>query len=369
MRIGVSMSFDNHPNAKKVFDYFQNKFSVGYLGMWHTYGVASIFNDSERHILSSLIIASAGSYKSQVMKDINKVYGKYIYQLPDQPTDRSLIKEANENIKNASNKLWTIDDAVTCFPTLDDARQKRFTNVFVRLIMDGQYSYSDSVGGKKELKARIGLFANVAVETFMEVKQILKTTTFLDRTVPFSYSVDPIDEIVIDRNYRRGIEYDKPPKLIFKRRKVTLPSTLDDEYDFLRYRMLESCEMSPSRASDWLKVILGAIAITEGRSTIQQCDVDLFREYIFPHLTTKRIITKIEMAILRMLQLNGGAIERDVYEFFESEVCKSEFPNDWKYFTTMNQKDLSKYFSSAKGMFERELEVKERINKVNINVK
>lgn len=324
-----------------------------------------MYNKSDKVVLSSLIIARAGLFKSSIMKDIIQVSGKDIYQLPDQPTERGIIRLYNETKAKGlmKNKIWTVEDAVTCFPSLEDTRQNRLVNLFVKVLMDGSYSYADFSIDKK-LETRAGLYVNIADQNFQEIKSILKTTTFLERTIPFRYAISKQDEIKVVRNFGY-VKYSKPPKVKFKRGNVDIPFELAGEVDVLNNIINDNCEMSISRSNMFCRIILRSIAILEGRDKVLLQDIELFRAIILPYLSARRPILEIERAMILMLSINRKASFEDCVPFFSSDICKNQFPYECDDFIKIPIKELRAYFTFAQKIIKGEETARDLIGDIS----
>lgn len=353
------MSFEKHPNAKKVFDYYEDRYSSGALGLWHLCGVASTRNKLSHLILSSLIIANKGSYKSQIMKSFAQTYKEQVWSVPSQPTDRAIVREFKTNPKKIMNKLWYIDDAAVTFPTLEGTRQERLIGLFTTGIMDQNYSYSD-FSQTQGLTGKFGLFVNIAFSTFHTIRDIILTNTFTDRVLPFNFvlSDDVLNKTAED--YVFGKSYEKPPKLsmIDTRMKPFVRDESLNEFRYARDLLIKYCTLAPPRACDWLKVILESIAIIEKRNYVIAEDIKLFNKYLLPQLSLDVRVFPVEKAILRCFSINQESTMHDCKDFFKSTLCENEFPVDYVGFREMKDAELSKYFNTARLYYSVSKEVK-----------
>jgi hypothetical protein len=360
------VSFENHPNAKKIFDYYQTRFGAGSAGYWQNLCVNSLSIKNEPVSLSSIVIADAGSYKSTIMDTIHKSRKSDIWVVPSQPTDRAIVKAFEDNSKSMKNKLWIIDDSVTCFPSLKTDRQIRFINLFVTLIMNGRYSFGDFANPKKEIATRMGLCANVAIESFNMIKEILKQTTFLERVVPFSYSVDSADAVNLIEDYRTRPEYSKPPTIKITPKKINFnkEKVFNREVTLCAYKMSETCQMSPQRSSMWLEIILRSIAFTEGRSEVDATDLELYKDYLLPCVKSSPAFSNLDSAIDMLLRKNINATPSDAYGFFESETCKIEFPYDTVMFVNKPAKEIDYIITKMRNSIRKENDLRDLILRI-----
>lgn len=342
------MGLEKHPNMKLVYDYYQRRFASGPLAMWHLCAVASTYNKKSPLIMSSLILANKGSYKSQVMKSFAKLYPESNWFVPSQPTDRALVREVDSHRAERVDKVWYIDDAAVTFPSLESVRQERLIGLFTAGIMDQKYSYAD-FQATKELSARFGLFANVAYSTYLAIKNEMLLNTFTERVVPFNFIVS--DEIlrVTAKEFVNGYVYDKPPKLTFRQTNMKKfdMTPFDNKFQYAQDMVQHYCEMAIPRAAMWLKVILEAIAIVEKRDFVIAEDMDLLCEYFLPNMSLTIRVHPIEKAMLMLLDINAAAKIEDCRMFFESDSCRLSFPYDAQTFCNYTDRELQKMLSSA----------------------
>lgn len=357
------MYFKNHQTAKRIFDYFQEKYSLGVVGLWHVYGIASLHNKSDKVVLSSMVIAPAGMFKSSIMNDVIDVSKGKTFRVPDQPTDRGIVNFFKSNRHKMHNKMWTIEDAVTCFPSLEDTRQNRLVGLFVKVLMDGSYSYSD-FSATNGMITRAGLYINVADENFSKIKNILKQSTFLERVIPFHYTMSERDETKVVRTFRRR-KFDKPPKIKLKNTEVHVPQELDNELDLLMHIVAGNCSMSRSRANMFTCIILRSVAILEGRKEVTQSDVEFFKNMLMPYLVISSPLSPIERCMILMLSMNRETRFEECVNFFDTYVCKHQFPLDWQYFSKMPINELKFAFNRAKSIFKHEKDAQKIVRDVN----
>jgi len=355
------MSFEHHPNSKKVFDYYQDRFASGSLALWHMCGISSTFHKNRRKCLSSLIIANKGSYKTQMMKHFNSSYPSKTWYVPYQPTDRALVRECKQNEKITKNCLWYIDDAAITFSTLEGPRHERLVGLFTSALSNNDYSYSDFSETKK-IKVDIGLYVNIAFEAFSMIKKKIMQNTFSDRVVPFNFIVSEEALQRTSEEYACGREYGKPPNI---KMKLTKTKTINFSSYLNEYRQCKSliskhCEIGSPRAGDWLNEILYDIAIIEGRDEVIYEDLLLFKKELLPYISLNLRLTPVERALLRYLDINPHPKISDCKEFFESTLCKNEFPEDYKGFNYIKDEEISRYLVAVNSYKRSSEEIKQR---------
>jgi hypothetical protein len=362
------MSFEHHPNAKKVYDYYQRRYCLGSLGIWHALGLASISLKNEPVVLSSLIIANGGSFKSQVMKSFKGQYSNKYWEVPFQPTDRGIMRENLKGSKKHTNNIWLIDDAAVSFPSLEAVRQSRLVGLFTVALMDGKYSYSD-FNETKELTARFGLYMNIAYQNFFPIKAMLAEKTFLERIVPFNFILPRADVDNVTKEYMGGHDYGKPPKLTFREAEVDLSvNTIWNEIKYISQVLEKYCELSQTRATMWTKIILKSVAAMEGRNKVNRYDFDFVNEHILSYLSMNIRLDPIERVMIKMLRINSDAILDDFKDFLTSEFCLKEFPNEHITYNYIEVPQRNKFFENAKRFIEDEKKILER-SEVSINGK
>ena len=364
------MSFENHQNAKKIYDYYQKRFCIGSLGVWHAMGLFSLFNKNENVVLSSMIIASGGSFKSQILKSFSENYSSRYWEIPFQPTDRGIVRDNEKSVGTHNDKIWYIDDAAVSFPSLEAARQSRLVGLFTTAIMDQKYSYSD-FNDTKIMTSRFGLYMNIAYQNFFPIKDILEEKTFLERVVPFNYIL-PRDEVdKANREYMTKYNYGKYPILkvpnINKKIDVVIPDKLFPELQYVQNILEQNCLLSQNRAHMWSKIIMCSIALMEGRKEVTSCDFNFLYNYILPYLSL--IIRKdpIEIVMTKMLRINNEATLFDFEDFIKSDYCVKEFPGLEANYNFLELNDKKKFFDKTKFSVQEEIKLMKRYG-VEFNV-
>ena len=357
------MSFEKHPNLKIIYDYYQRRYRSGSLAMWHAFGVASIHiksNEKDKHnpILSSLVIADAGSFKSQIMSCTKKTFDSYIWSVPDQPTDRAIVREFKKNPTLLNDRVFFIDDVANAFPTLESTREQRLVGLFTKGIMEGEYAYAD-FSSTEYMKARFGLYANVAQETFGKIRDMLEANTFLERIVPFNYMLSDAEVKEVCKEYRHGHNYGPQPKIKIKgslatKKVIEAPEEFDAEFEHVINMFKDFCGLSIPRADMWATCIMKSIAILEGRDKIIKEDFDLFGKYILPSISMDTRIKPVERAVMTLLRINKNANVQDCYEFFKSETFLMDFPYDLNGFTSIPYNEMKYNFERAKKYVDKE---------------
>jgi hypothetical protein len=357
------MSFEKHPTLKIIHDYYQRRFRSGSLAMWHAFGIASIYiksNEKDKHnpILSSLVIADAGSFKSQIMNYTKKTFSLCAWSVPDQPTDRAIVREFKKNPTLLNDKVFYIDDVANAFPTLESTREQRLVGLFTKGIMEGDYAYAD-FSSTESMKARFGLYANVAQETFMKIRDMLEANTFLERIVPFNFILSDAEVKEICREFRHNYNYGAYPKIKIKgnlttKKVIETPEEFDAEFEHVINMFKEFCGLSIPRADMWATCIMKSIAILEGRDKVIKEDFDLFGKHILPSISMDTRIKPVERAIMTLLRINKNANVQECYEFFKSETFLIDFPYDSDFFTKIPYNDMKYNFERAKKYVDKE---------------
>jgi hypothetical protein len=355
------MSLETHPNAKAVFDYYQRRYASGPLGLWHLCGLASTKNRNNKLVLSSIIVANKGSYKSQIMKSFGKTYHGYTWDIPNQPTDRSIVREWEANNDHLNNKIWYIDDAAVSFPTLEGTRQERLIGLFTTGVMDGTYSYAD-FSQTKRMDVRFGLYINIAFSTYHQIKSVIQTNTFTERVIPFNFVIS--DEILnlATEEYMMGYDYGVPPKVNLKSTRMQ-PIKLNDflaEFRYGRDMLHLNCDLAPPRANQWYKLMLDSLAIIEGRDTVTIEDVRVANQYLIPHMSLNMRIIPIERAIMSLITVNPLARFEDLREYLSSPECVKAYPHEVVDFMQMEDGVLSSAFNRAKTLLNMQNEIKDK---------
>ena len=359
------MSFENHPNAKKVYEYYQQRYSLGSLGLWHALGLASIFNGNDRirPILSSFIIANGGSFKSQIMKSFKDSNSTRYWEVPFQPTDRGIVREnigrGGETKSKHNNKIWLFDDAAVSFPSLETARQSRLLGLLTTGLMDQKYSYSD-FSDTREMNVRFGAYINIAYQNFELIKKILEEKTILERAVPFNYILHSVDVDRANKEFMSGFEYGKIPKFKFEKTIIKNTHEYFDKIKYVEQTIQEYCNLSQNRSFMWSWIMIEAVAILEGRKQVIKEDFLLFNKYILPYLSLNIRVEPIQRSMIRMLNINPEAKLDEFENFLNSDICNKEFPNDKFIYQLIKKEERAKLFESAIAYVQKEKFIQER---------
>lgn len=318
-------SFAHHPYSEKIYNYFEEKYCLGKLGLWESIICASAYTKTKMNLLlSSLIIAPAGFFKSSVMRDIHKMFKSKTYYMPDQPTDRGLIRLCEDRKKEINGKIFLLEDSISAFPTLEDNRQERLLMFFVKVLMGEKYEFSD-FEKTKGTKVKIGLLANVATSNFETIYKILATTTFLDRVIPFNYMIDPHEEYKVFKRFRSEIESGIPPKIKLKTTQVKPVDICHEKLDQINFAIQQNTGLSASRADNHLILALKSLAVLEGRDEVTEHDIDFFAETFLKHINSSKCLSPYMFATFSYLLENRKADKESLKSYLLEPTTKAFF--------------------------------------------
>jgi len=201
---------------------------------------------------------------------------------------------------------------------------------------------------------------------------MLEANTFLERIVPFNYTLSDKEVKEICKEYRHGYDYGKFPIVKVKgglksKKIVTISPEFDNDFEFVIDMFKDYCGLSIPRADMWATCILKSIAILECRDKVIKEDFDMFTKYILPSISMDVRIQPVEKALIALLRLNKSANVQDCYEFFKSESFLKDFPYDSEHFTLIPYNDMKYSFERSKKYIEKERSMM-KLAGVEINV-
>ena len=142
-----------HKVAKNIYDYFEDKYGLGMIGLLKCITVASV---TKKNIipLNLLVVAPSRQYKSRTSKELSDIFPKsYMVHLGSDFTIHSLIKDYDGG-KKINNKCCLLNDMVLLFGTKRKETKTRLTSGLAEYLSDGSYCYSDRMSKPEILKGR-----------------------------------------------------------------------------------------------------------------------------------------------------------------------------------------------------------------------
>lgn len=255
--------------SQQIYNYFQKKFCLGYLGLFECVSVASIKTLNIKPI-SILVISPSGHFKSSVMNDILIMFPNETKLMPSWFTDYGIVKEFSEAELN--NRIWCFNDLVSTFGSLSQSKANRVASFLAELLSEG-YTATATYRGRKELRLRIGLIGNIARDMWRKKKVDFLINTFRERILEFHYELD-WDNVKTDRSL-------KPFQINIKENSVEIPKKFHKIIKS-KAKELEQIRRSSSRPrnSDYIESFLCSHANLNGRNKVTRSDLTVFNKIL-----------------------------------------------------------------------------------------
>ena len=269
-------------NTKQIYDYFENKYSLGYLGLFKATAMASMFIKNRDVIpLSILCIAPSGQFKSRTTIELTNIFSnKSIIDLGSDFTIHSLIDRFDSG-KKCQNKTLSINDLTLLLSSKTQRTKERLVNAMAEVLSEGIYQYGERNKSDLYFKARINIIANITKNSYVQNKKNFLDNTFIERLVPFFYSLTDEQQLAFVKNIEQK-------KAIAPDSKITLKGTIVNNYIEFNEAMInmsvkyQCISLSPSlpRAMEKIKAILGGLCVINGQSQITDNEIKFCSEFL-----------------------------------------------------------------------------------------
>jgi len=269
-------------NTKRIFDYLESKYSLGYIGLFKAISVATMFISNKDIIpLSVLCIAPSGQFKSRSTIELPNIFlNKSIIDLGSDFTANSLIEQYDSG-KKCKNKTLTINDLTLLFSSKSPRTKARLINALAEILSEGKYQYSERLNYGLVFEARINIICNITKNSFAQNKKNFLDNTFLERLVPFHYSLtdQQQESFARDITKRKQLCFDK--KIRLKKIKIVNFEEYNEEL-IQAAKQYKSVTLSSSlpRSIEKVKAIIGGISVLNHSETISSENFQWFNIFL-----------------------------------------------------------------------------------------
>jgi len=259
-------------NTERIFNYFEDKYGLGYLGLLKTATVASMLISNSNIIpLSILVISPPGQFKSQTTRELQNIFSqKSIKDLGSDFTIHSIIK-ISQNGRLFNHKTLLINDLTLLFSSKANRTKDRLVNALAEILSEGVYTYGDRLEAHMIFKAKVNIIANITTSSFYQNKKSFLDNTFIERLMPFHYNLsdNKQEAFSIDETNRKSMIFGN--KISLKKLTIENYAAYNDVLLSLakEYKLLT---LSPSlpRCIDKIKALIGGLCILNNQTTITQ---------------------------------------------------------------------------------------------------
>jgi hypothetical protein len=276
--------FKHSPISQKIYDFYNGKYGMGWIGLVKCCSVASLKVENEDAMpVSILDVSPSGNYKSRSSSELREIFPEdYTYYLGSDVTIHGIINET-ENGEIIDSKAVIINDLVLTLETKTSRGGMRLICGLAELLSDGIYKYSDR-NDMMAIEARISIVANMTRDKYLYNPRLFQGTTFEERMLVLHHSVDTDvqKEFFLDRANRFTMSIGERVEIEPGRIAVTRANRERAVNVAEKWRLFA---MSPSlsRVGDKVYSLLLSHALLNGRDHL--CEDDwLFLEKIQPYL-------------------------------------------------------------------------------------
>lgn len=202
--------FEESPVSKLIWEYFSKRIGqiMGPIGVAKSCAVLSSQLPPPR--LGLFVVAPTRQFKSfssVLVKDY--MPRKFYVDLGSDFTVHGLKYQYGDKL---DKKCLMINDATLLFRTKSKRGKDRLINALAELKSDGFYRYAERTG-HFEMNAEISIIMNMTSEAYMQDKDALLGSTFLERFLTLFYSMPMVEQ-------REYLSEEKQKKMVKKLRKI-----------------------------------------------------------------------------------------------------------------------------------------------------
>ena len=275
--------FEESPNSKAIWEYFDRKYGqmIAPIGLAKACAIMSC-KINERYTASIFTVAPTRQFKSMTSVDASKIFPKsYYIHLGSDFT----IHDINEHYgPDLGKRCLLVNDATLLFISKGRRTRDRLINGLAELLSDGVYRYGDRLS-QFELKGKISVIMNMTMELYQYHKDILLSSTFLERFMTLFYAMPVREQISFVEEKHKRVCFKwrdfKPEKISFKKKAKFcdfLPKISEISQNFA----VLSCK-SFFGVADQIKSICSAHACLNGRGEVTQDDMN-FINSLLPYM-------------------------------------------------------------------------------------
>lgn len=270
----VLWMFEESPNSKLVWDYFNRKYGqmIAPIGLVKVCSILSACLKT-RYTFNAFVVAPTRQFKSITSIDASSFLPKSMYlHLGSDFTIHSLEKHYGKVI---NKKCLIINDGTLLLSSKSKRTKDRLVNGLAELLSEGIYKYGERTTPEILLEGRVSILMNMTSESYEQYKDDLLGKTFTERFLTFFYGM-PIAEqrhFISEKLERMKISNSK--KLKISRKKADFGLFLPIFQDISERFSVLACQAFMG-VDDQVKTLAEAHCCLNGREKICQDDVDIF---------------------------------------------------------------------------------------------
>jgi hypothetical protein len=303
--------------SKKIYDYFENKYYLGYVGLIKAVCLASLKVQNRSYMpASNITIAPSGQFKSRTSIEIMSIFQPSTYiDLGSDFTMHSLMEKFKGG-KLCNNKSLLINDLTLLFSTKKRQTKDRLVNGLAEVLSEGKYTYSERNSPSIIFKSRINIIANITRESYLRNRASFLDNTFGERLIPIFFGLSDEKQLELIRNSAERKKQEFGDKIKLNKQEISnFEEFLDEVIELCRKYQKIALSPSLSRAEDKIKGLIGGLCVLNDRDKMFKSDIDLvteFLQYFCDPLNTEFVIMSC--------YLQGKSIKEIVFETRKSEA-------------------------------------------------
>lgn len=272
-------------NIKRIYDYFESKYNLGYAGLIKAIAFASMYiKNKDIMPLSVLIIAPPGQFKTRTTIELDSIFSnRSLIHLGSDFTIHSLVDRFHSG-KKCNNKTLSINDLTLLFSSKTQRTKARLVNALAEVLSDGEYQYGERNTPKLVFKARINIIANITKNSYMQNRRNFLDNTFIERLLPFFYALSDNQQLSFSNEISERKKLKFWNKLRLNAFEIDNFSDYKHEIIKVAYSIMRLTN-SPSlpRCVEKAKALIGGMCIIENSTQVKDEYFQYVKELI-PHL-------------------------------------------------------------------------------------
>ncbi|MBT3406547.1 helix-turn-helix domain-containing protein [Candidatus Woesearchaeota archaeon] len=284
--------------SKKIYEYFEKKYSLGFVGLIKAACLASLRVKNRSYIpVSNITIAPSGQFKSRISIEVMLIFQPSTFvDLGSDFTMHSLMEKFRGG-KLCNNKTLMINDLTLLFSTKKKQTKDRLVNGLAEVLSEGKYVYSERNSPSIVFKSRINVIANITRESYLRNRTSFLDNTFGERLVPIFYHIPEDKQIELIRTSAERKSMDFGDKIKLDRLEISNFNDFSEEIIKLS-RSYKNLALSPSlsRSQDKMMGLLGGLCILNNRGRVIESDIKLVTEFLKyfcdPHNTEFKVMSR-----------------------------------------------------------------------------